>query len=421
MDPAIPHAESADIVKMECYVTQGIKPAISQLQLKELLRHEEQKSERYANYVRLLFTFLYFAVAFGIRDELPEHSLHAIIIASVVNFIYGVFVYFMIRGDHPPNWIKYPSISIDILLLSLVIYSFGTFRSFKTEAFLLYYLWIGLSTLRFSPRLTLVAGLLSIGAYLTIVMIALGNGNIELGTITEGFTTTKVSTINTVLKLIFLSVFVALAVYIASVFRSIAASAMTKKLLQVRHDELSETLDKLRATQKQLASKNRELATLSEIDALTQLYNRRKIDQIMAEALEETMLAAKPVALILLDIDQFKNYNDRYGHQTGDRIIQAVADVLRTSARGNDSIGRWGGEEFLIVCRETDIDAAMTIAERLRVSIEQSSFEVAERVTCSFGVTSYLSGDSADTLLKRADEALYVSKQKGRNKTTCSA
>lgn len=399
-------------------MTQGINPANSQLQLKELLLHEERKSERYANYVRILFTFLYFAVAFTIRKELPAHSLHAIVIASVVNFVYGVVAYFILRGDNPPGWIKYPSISIDILLLSIVIYSFGTFRSFKTEAFLLYYLWIGLSTLRFSPRLTLAAGVLSIGAYLSIVAIALYSGTIELGTITEGFTSTRVSRLNIALKLVFLSVFAALAVYIASVFRSIAASAISKQLLQVRHDRLSETLDKLRATQKQLASKNRELATLSEIDALTQLYNRRKIDQIMAEALEETRLPARPVALILLDIDHFKSCNDRYGHQAGDRIIQAVAEVLRTSARGNDSIGRWGGEEFLIVCRETGIASAAIIAERLRHSIEQTGFEVEARVTCSFGVTSYREGDTPDSLLKRADEALYRSKQAGRNRIT---
>jgi diguanylate cyclase (GGDEF)-like protein len=399
-------------------LTQGIKPTDSQAQLKELLLHEERKSERYANYVRILFTFLFFAVAFSIHDELPAHSLHAIVIASLVNFVYGVIVYFILRGEDPPNWIKYPSISIDILLLSIVIYSFGTFRSFKTEAFLLYYLWIGLSTLRFSPRLTLAAGLLSIGAYLSIVAIAIHVGSIEFGTITDGFTSPRVSRLNIALKLVFLSAFVALAVYIARVFRSIAASAISKQLLQVRHDRLSETLDKLRATQKQLASKNRELATLSEIDALTQLYNRRKIDQIMAEVLAETQLPARPVALILLDIDHFKSHNDRYGHQAGDRIIQTVAEVLRISARGNDSIGRWGGEEFLIVCRETDIESAAIIAERLRHSIEQAPLEVETRVTCSFGITSYRAGDNADSLLKRADEALYRSKQAGRNRIT---
>ncbi|MCU7928056.1 MAG: diguanylate cyclase [Candidatus Thiodiazotropha sp. (ex Dulcina madagascariensis)] len=393
--------------------------AASKTEVKALLLHEEQKSERYANYVRLLFTFLYFAVGFSIRNELPAHSFNAIIIASLINLCYGIFVYFKLRDPNPPGWIKYPSISIDILLLSIVIYSFGTFRTFKTEAFLLYYLWIGLSTLRFSPRLTLAAGLLSIGAYLVIVLLALGGNTIQLGTITDEFTTERVSGINIVLRLLFLSVFAALAVYIAYVFRLIASRAITKQLLQARNDELNQTLDKLRATQKQLASKNRELATLSEIDALTQLYNRRKIDLIMAEALAETGRNRSPLAMILLDIDLFKGYNDRYGHQAGDGIIRRVAEALSKSARGNDSIGRWGGEEFIIVCRDTDARAAAKIAERLRQGIGDISFDIDEQVTCSFGVTGYQAGDDGDSLLRRADEALYASKQQGRNRVTC--
>ncbi|MCU7892890.1 MAG: GGDEF domain-containing protein [Candidatus Thiodiazotropha sp. (ex Ustalcina ferruginea)] len=388
------------------------------MQLKELLLHEERKSERYANYVRLLLTFLYFAVGFSIRDELPEQSFSAIIIASLINLCYGIFVYYKLQSQNPPSWIKYPSVSIDIILLSIVIYSFGTFRTFKTEAFLLYYLWIGLSTLRFSPRLTLATGLLSISAYVLIVVIALNADTITLGTITEEFISNRVSSINIILRVVFLSAFVALAVYIAKVFRLIASRALTKQILQAQNTELNITLDKLRATQKQLANKNRELATLSEIDALTQLYNRRKIDQIMDESLAETSHHPSPLAMILLDIDLFKGYNDHYGHQAGDEVIRTVAGALTKSARGNDSIGRWGGEEFIIICRDTDTQTALNIAERLRQIIEQTHFTVNEQVTCSFGVTSHLVGDSADTLLQRADEALYLSKQQGRNRVT---
>lgn len=399
-------------------MTQDLKTTVPDLQLKELLLHEERKSERYANYVRLLLTFLYFAVGFGIRNELPEHSFNAIIIASLINLCYGIFIYFKLKDLNPPSWIKYPSVSIDIILLSIVIYSFGTFRTFKTEAFLLYYLWIGLSTLRFSPRLTLATGLLSISAYVLIVVIALNADTITLGTITEEFISNRVSSINIILRVVFLSAFVALAVYIAKVFRLIASKALTKQILQAQNTELNITLDKLRATQKQLANKNRELATLSEIDALTQLYNRRKIDQIMDESLAETSHHPSPLAMILLDIDLFKGYNDHYGHQAGDEVIRTVAGVLTKSARGNDSIGRWGGEEFIIICRDTDTQTALNIAERLRQIIEQTHFTVNEQVTCSFGVTSHFVGDSADTLLKRADEALYLSKQQGRNRVS---
>jgi diguanylate cyclase (GGDEF)-like protein len=399
-------------------VAQQYNGAASEAQLKDLLLHEERKSERYANYVRILLTFLYFAVGFSIRNQLPAHSFNAIISASLVNLIYGMIVFFLLKKAEPPRWIKYPSVSIDIFLLSIVIYSFGTFRSFKTEAFLLYYLWIGLSTLRFSPILTLASGLLSIGAYLAIVALALNDQTIVLGSINEEFTSERVSSVNIVLKLVFLSAFVILAVYIARVFRLIASKALTKQILEAQNAELNTTLDKLRETQKQLAQKNRELATLSEIDELTQLYNRRKIDQIIDESLAETSHQPFPLALIILDIDRFKRYNDLYGHQAGDEVIRSVAHALSTSARGNDSIGRWGGEEFIIICRDTDADAAVKIAGRLRQKIERTKLQVNDQVTCSFGVTAYRIGDNADSLLKRADDALFTSKQEGRNRVS---
>jgi diguanylate cyclase (GGDEF)-like protein len=387
------------------------------MQLEELLRHEEQKSERYANYARLLFTFLYFAVVFAIHKELPTHSIYAIILAASANLLYGILIFFLLRKPTPPTWIKYPSITVDIVLLSLIIYAFGTFRSFKTEAFLLYYLWIGLSTLRFTPLLTLAAGLLSIFAYGLITWIAISSETIVLGTITDEFTSDKVSSLNIALRLLFLSVFVALAVYIAKVFRLIASRAIRRKILQDRNIQLNQTLDKLRTTQKELAEKNRELATLSEIDPLTQLYNRRKIDQIMGQAVRQASTRS-PLALILLDIDHFKRYNDRFGHPTGDKVIRKVADILSHSARANDNIGRWGGEEFLIVCQETNGEQALTFAERLRRTIAENATDPMNGLTCSFGITCYREGDLEASLLKRADDALYRAKAAGRNRVS---
>lgn len=387
----------------------------SRAQIESLLQNEERKSERYANYARLLFTLLYFAVALAIYDELPAHSLIAIIIAAGFNLLYGVVVFFVLRRPDPPAWIKYPSIAVDILLLSIVIYAFGSFRSFKTEAFLLYYLWIGLSTLRFSPLLTLAAGLLSIIAYSLITWSAISSGSIVLGSITDEFTTHKVSGLNIALRLLFLTAYVVLAVYIASVFRLIASRAISHQLLQDQNLQLNLTLDKLRATQSELAEKNRELATLSEIDPLTKLYNRRKIDQIMNTVLKKAS-DNSPLSLILLDIDHFKSYNDRFGHPTGDSVIQRVAEILLNSARSNDSIGRWGGEEFLIVCQETDGAQAGILAERLRQEIAQDRTHQLSELTCSFGVACFRAGDQESGLLKRADDSLYRAKAEGRNR-----
>ena len=386
--------------------------------LNQLFVQEEQKNERYANYARMLFTSLYFLVAFSVRPEIPAHSFNAIIIASLVNLVYGILIFFELRRKHPRRWVKYPSMGIDILLLSVVLYQFGTFRTFKSEAFLLYYLWIGLATLRFSPWLTLFAGGLSIGSFLLITYLAISNQTIELGSITEAFTTPKVSEHNLVLRIIFLSAFITLAVYVSGVFRSIATQALRKDLLTRQNIQLNQAMDRLRAAQKQLAAKNRELATLSEIDALTQLYNRRKIDQIMGECTKQASQQMQPLALALLDIDRFKSFNDQYGHQVGDKIIREVADLLRRNARGNDSIGRWGGEEFLVVSPDTGPEAAAALSERLRSAIETHDFLTGHRVTGSIGVANFRPGDDTETLLKRADEALYRSKATGRNRVT---
>jgi diguanylate cyclase (GGDEF)-like protein len=401
-------------------VTLKFNTGVSSKELQTLLLEEERKSERYANYIRLLLTALYFGVAFGIKKELPIESFNAIFIASLVNLVYGLYIYKELKGPRNPYWVKYSSISIDILLLSLVIYSFGTYRTFKNEAFLLYFLWMALSTLRFSPLLTLTAGLLCISSYVSIVLLALNAQTIELGSISQDYISEKVSIVNILLRLIFLSSFITLCVYIAYIFRVIASRAIGEHLLKIRTNKMSHTLDQLRKAQKELAEKNRELATLSEIDVLTQLYNRRKIDQIINEALQHYLHNNNYLSLIMLDIDHFKHYNDRYGHQTGDKIIRIIADILTNSARGNDFIGRWGGEEFIILCKDTHLEDAIGVAERLRVIIESTDFNIIEGVTCSFGVTQYRQGDQNNSLLKRADEALYLSKEQGRNQVSWS-
>lgn len=388
--------------------------------LRQLFLHEERRSERYANYVRILLSFLYLGTGFAIRQEIPQHSFDVIVTAALINLLYGLVVYFQLRKEHPPTWIKYPSVTIDIVLLSLVLYAFGSYRTFKSEAFLLYYLWIGLATLRFSPGLTLLAGILSVGLYFGIACLAIVNGTVQLGSITDEFTSHLVSQTNIVLRLIFLGIFVGLASYVTYVFRNIASKAIREDLLEEKNTRLAQTLRKLRSTQKQLAARNRELATLSEIDALTQLFNRHKIHQILKDAIKDTTNPSGTLALIQLDIDHFKAINDEYSHQIGDKIIRGVADQLRLTARGSDCIGRWGGEEYLIVCPDTDHNAAQILSERLRAKIESHNFNIDQPVTCSFGVAVYHKGETVENLLKRLSVVHQESKKQGRNRVTIS-
>ncbi len=384
--------------------------------MKQLFAQEEPKVERLINIIRVILSVIYASTAFSLQNEIPLAAFNTILLVALLNLAYGVFVYLELRKQSPEKWLKYTTISLDIILLSIVIYSLGGYRTFKTDSFFLYYLWIGLATLRFSIRKTLITGILSIGLYFLIACLAITMGSIELGSLDESFTTPMVSQSGLAIQLISLAAFVMLAGMVSFVFRGITAKAIREDLLEEKNVKLNETLHKLRSTQKQLAARNRELATLYEIDALTQLFNRRKIDLILQAAIIESANSSEPLTLILLDIDHFKQINDEYGHQNGDRIIRGVADQLRLTARGNDNIGRWGGEEYLVVSPDTDREAAQILSERLRKRIESCNFELKDPVTCSFGVTVHRKGETAAALLKRADEALHRAKETGRNR-----
>ncbi|MFW5730622.1 MAG: transporter substrate-binding domain-containing protein [Desulfonatronovibrionaceae bacterium] len=168
---------------------------------------------------------------------------------------------------------------------------------------------------------------------------------------------------------------------------------------------------------KDLEIKNQELERLSTTDSLTEAYNRMKMEAILDEEILRASRSGEPLSLILLDIDKFKIINDTLGHQTGDMVLVKVAELLRSNIRRVDSLGRWGGEEFIIVCPFTDSKGAWQLAEKLRLKIMTADFEEAGTVTASFGVSSLVPDEDFDHLLKRSDQAMYKAKQNGRNRT----
>ena len=157
------------------------------------------------------------------------------------------------------------------------------------------------------------------------------------------------------------------------------------------------------------------LERLAHHDVLTDKPNRRALVAALSEELALSERHYSPCSLILLDIDHFKRVNDTHGHDAGDKVLIATANLAATSVRDTDLFGRWGGEEFLIIAPRTGLEGAAALAERLRHLVAAHAFEVGT-VTASFGVASYQPGDSVDSLVKRADEALYASKKGGRNR-----
>ncbi len=158
------------------------------------------------------------------------------------------------------------------------------------------------------------------------------------------------------------------------------------------------------------------LEKLATIDKLTSVYNRYMIDISLAEQIEIAKRYDKHLSVIFFDIDHFKKVNDIYGHKAGDMVLKSLAELVKSKKRKSDIFGRWGGEEFMLVLPETDINQAAYIAQTLREEIEKQHFDIVEHITCSFGVTEVKKNDTIDTLMKRVDEALYRAKNEGRNK-----
>ncbi len=155
---------------------------------------------------------------------------------------------------------------------------------------------------------------------------------------------------------------------------------------------------------------------LAVTDRLTGLNNRLKLDEVFAYELEQSKRYGFPLSIIMMDIDKFKSVNDVYGHQVGDQVLQHLATILKNSVRMTDTVGRWGGEEFLIICPKSDQTESLQLAEKLRVVVEKYDFPVVGGKTISCGITAFEQNDTQEIMTERADKALYEAKVQGRNR-----
>lgn len=162
----------------------------------------------------------------------------------------------------------------------------------------------------------------------------------------------------------------------------------------------------------------RRIIYKSGIDQLTKIFNRRRGAQHLRSLIQISLEKNKDLSLIIFDIDDFKRINDTYGHNVGDEVLKEIVEVVKYSIRDKDILVRWGGEEFLILTPDIDIETAVSVAERVREAIDAHQFAEAGHITCSFGV-SQLKKDEEDEnlaeLIKRADDALYYAKRNSKN------
>jgi diguanylate cyclase (GGDEF)-like protein len=188
-----------------------------------------------------------------------------------------------------------------------------------------------------------------------------------------------------------------------------------KMELEQLYEQLQQAYQALETANQELVAMNAMLSQAAITDSLTGLRNHRAFQESLMNLVQMAERYGQPLSLIMLDIDYFKQFNDRFGHPAGDELLRQVASLLRQSARAYDVVARYGGEEFAILLPNTDLNEAIRVAERLRQQIAAIQNPYAP-ITASFGVASYRHGSAPATLLYEADTALYEAKRRGRNR-----
>ncbi|HEX2211432.1 MAG TPA: diguanylate cyclase [Longimicrobium sp.] len=197
-------------------------------------------------------------------------------------------------------------------------------------------------------------------------------------------------------------------------FRELEARVRAMLRIKALQDELDQK-------NRELELANRRLKKLSITDGLTELFNHRHVHQLLHEEFERSARTGESIAVVMMDLDRFKAVNDTYGHPTGDVILYETAQIIKETAREIDSVGRYGGEEFIAILPDTGEEAGAHFAERVRQAVEEYVFRdgaTEVRMTVSCGVAAFPAPgvDTPEALLKAADEALYQAKHSGRNR-----
>jgi diguanylate cyclase (GGDEF)-like protein len=201
-------------------------------------------------------------------------------------------------------------------------------------------------------------------------------------------------------------------------FRNMAQEKpdFSRRLCRASNDELGELIGWFNLLADQLEANYKQIEQLSIVDKLTQLFNRAKIDELLHLEIGKARRQGSDLTIIIIDLDHFKEVNDTFGHLAGDTVLRELADLLPHSVRSTDHVGRWGGEEFIVLLPDTDLANGHQLAEKLRTNIASFDFSVVGHKTACFGVAGFRDGDDEDALIKRADDCLYAAKHQGRNR-----
>ncbi|MDD5031007.1 MAG: bacteriohemerythrin [Rhodoferax sp.] len=180
-------------------------------------------------------------------------------------------------------------------------------------------------------------------------------------------------------------------------------------------DKMQQSLEQLQRDNQQLQQTLAELSKQARTDKLTGAWNRHRLEEAMVNEMDRLKRYDHPLSMVMLDIDFFKNINDLHGHLAGDQVLVKLTKVLQSNLRTIDTLTRWGGEEFVVLCPNTTLTTVTMLAERLRASVANTSFAQVGQVTISLGVAECMANETWEDWFKRADVALYRAKEGGRN------
>jgi len=268
-----------------------------------------------------------------------------------------------------------------------------------------------------------------------LLYISLKTDNKNGGKVSMVFDISKISDIKSkILKDILIETFVALliSVIVLNILSNKIVDPLNKLSAYMSNDfqhlnsnkipglELKDEIGTLSHTFKKLLEaiqmEHKKTEKKAHFDSLTEIYNRYKFNEILVEEFKRSQRYSNNFSIAIIDIDKFKNVNDTYGHLIGDEILIMIAQAVNNKARSTDVLARWGGEEFVILFKETPIDVAKILAERLKDEIQKLHHDIAGGITASFGATQYKEDDTLKSVFKRCDDALYKAKENGRNR-----
>jgi len=348
-----------------------------------------RQSELVVARVRVMVTVLLLFVPISNLVSQPGLLEHRIgFLVTLVAFFLALVVYLAVRRDRRPGWLGLMSTVFDVSLVSgaLVTYILTDQPLVATNsrvAFETYFLAIAATCLRYDVRLCVLAGVLSITQYLGVVSLA--HSMYDLDALAEGIQRYgRFDWGSTISRLILLGIASALGVVIV-----------------------------LRA---------RDLRRLSAIDRMTGLFNRGHFDERLAAELSRASRLRQPLSVVMLDVDRFKEFNDRYGHAAGDVGLRAVAERIRLMTRRSDVVARYGGEEFVLLLPDTRAETALDKLEEIRLEVEVLRIGLPRdqgraSLTISAGVATFPEdGESAEELIDEADARLFRAKALGRNR-----